>query len=293
MPGALAGATPMQHRDPQWLEAQYNNRARVPDHARHLEGWVKASALSRERLSCRLDLRYGDGPGETLDVFPTPRADAPVLVFIHGGYWRALDKSDVSFVAPSFVADGAMVVVPNYALCPSVGMETIALQMTRAVDWAWRNAGLYGGNRRRIVVAGHSAGGHLAALLLACRWDEVAPDLPPHLLAGALSISGVFDLEPVRHTPFLQDDLRLSPESVARLSPARVDDPGGRLHAHVGAEESEEFLRQNRLVRDRWGARTVPVCEAVPGANHFTVLQELVKPDSRLHRSALQLLGLS
>jgi arylformamidase len=283
----------MQHSDPQWLDAQYNNRARVPDYARHLQRWEQASALSRERLSRRLDLRYGDGAGETLDVFPTHRADAPVLVFIHGGYWRALDKSDVSFVAPSFVADGAMVVVPNYALCPSVDIETIALQMTRAIEWVWRNAGLYGGNRSRIVVAGHSAGGHLAALLLACRWNEVASDLPPRLLAGAVSISGLFDLEPVRHTPFLQTDLRLSADSVARLSPARFGSPGGPLHAHVGAEESEEFLRQNRLIRDKWGARAVPVCDTIPGADHFSVLQEWVSPKSALHRSGLQLLGLS
>jgi arylformamidase len=282
----------MQQLDPQWLDGQYNNRARVADYARFLERWTQASALSRERLSRRLDVRYGAGAAETLDVFPTHRAGAPVLVFIHGGYWRALDKSDVSFIAPSFVADGAMVVVPNYALCPAVTIDTIALQLTRAIEWVWRHAALYGGDPKRIVVAGHSAGGHLAALLLACRWQQVAADLPPRLLAGALSISGMFDLEPLRHTPFLQPDLRLTPESVARLSPANFDDPGGRLHAHVGGDESEEFIRQNELIR-RWGARTVPVCEQVPGANHFSVLHELVTPESELHRSGLALLGLS
>jgi arylformamidase len=282
----------MQQLDPQWLDGQYNNRARVADYARFLERWTQASALSRERLSRRLDVRYGPGPSETLDVFPTHRAGAPVFVFIHGGYWRALDKSDVSFIAPSFVADGAMVVVPNYALCPAVTIDTIALQLTRAIEWVWRHAALYGGDQKRIVVAGHSAGGHLAALLLACRWQQVAADLPPRLLAGALSISGMFDLEPLRHTPFLQPDLRLTPESVARLSPANFDDPGGRLHAHVGGDESEEFIRQNELIRRRWGARTVPVCEQVPGANHFSVLHELVTPESELHRSGLALLGL-
>jgi arylformamidase len=177
----------MQQLDPQWLDGQYNNRARVADYARFLERWTQASALSRERLSRRLDVRYGPGPAETLDVFPTHRAGAPVFVFIHGGYWRALDKSDVSFIAPSFVADGAMVVVPNYALCPAVTIDTIALQLTRAIEWVWRHAALYGGDPKRIVVAGHSAGGHLAALLLACRWQQVAADLPPRLPARCRS----------------------------------------------------------------------------------------------------------
>jgi arylformamidase len=277
--------------DPAWLDAQYNNRARVADHARHLERWAKASALSRERSSCRIDVRYGDGPSETLDVFPTTRADAPVLVFVHGGYWRALDKSDNSFVAPSFVADGAMVVLPNYGLCPAVSIETIALQLTRALAWVWRRASLYGGDPSRIVVAGHSAGGHLAAMLLCCDWQAVGADLPARLVRGALSISGIYDLEPLRHAPFLRDDLRLDAEAAQRLSPAGFPAPEGVLHSVVGADESDEFLRQNALIRERWGARAVPVCEAIPGTHHFDVLHEWAAPGSRLHELGLKLLA--
>ena len=282
----------MKPLDPAWLDAQYNNRARVPGYARFLERWAQASALARERLSRRLDLRYGDGPNETLDLFPSPRANAPVLIFIHGGYWRALDKSDQSFVAPAFVAAGAMVVLPNYELCPRGTIETISLQMARAVAWVWRHAALYGGDPRRIVVAGHSAGGHLAAMMAACDWKRVGADLPERVLAGSLALSGLFELEPIRHTPFLQDDLRLTPEMAARTSPARFKDPGGVLHAWVGGDESEEFHRQNDLIRQQWGPRTVPVCAAAPGTNHFTVLHELATPDSAVHRSALDLLGL-
>jgi len=282
----------MKPLDPAWLDAQYNNRARVPGHARFLERWAQASALARERLSRRLDLRYGEGPNETLDLFPSPRANAPVLVFIHGGYWRALDKSDQSFVAPAFVAAGAMVVLPNYELCPSGTVESISLQMARAVAWVWRHAALYGGDPQRIVVAGHSAGGHLAAMMAACDWKRVGADLPERLLAGSLALSGLFELEPIRRTPFLQGDLRLTPEMVARTSPARFKDPGGVLHAWVGGDESEEFHRQNELIRQQWGSRTVPVCAAAPGANHFTVLHELATPDSAVHGSALDLLGL-
>jgi arylformamidase len=152
--------------DPAWLDVQYNNRARIADHARFFERWAEASALSRQQSDCVLDLPYGDAPAEKLDVFRTTAAQAPVLVFIHGGWWRALDKADHSFIAPSFNADGALVVVPNYTLCPAATIEQITLQMMRALSWVWQHAGAHGGDPRRIVVAGHSAGAHLAAMLL-------------------------------------------------------------------------------------------------------------------------------
>ena len=246
-----------------WFEAQYNNRARVPDSVAILARWAEASALARARLRCELDIAYGHEPGETLDVFPAnaPTADAadsatasaniaagaPVLVFIHGGWWRALDKADHSFVAPAFVQAGAMVVVPNYALCPAVGIEDIALQTTRALAWVWRNAARFGGDPSRIFVVGHSAGGHLAAMLLTCRWPTVAPDLPARLLAGAMAVSGVFDLLPIRQTPFLQADLQLTSAAVRCLSPAYFARPRGPLVALVGADESDEHQRQNQL----------------------------------------------
>ena len=282
----------MSRFDPDWLNAQYNNRALVPDYARHLARWAEASALSRSQSDCQLDLPYGDGAAEKLDVFVPPRPGAPVLVFVHGGYWRALDKSDVSFVAPVFTQAGAMVVVPNYALCPAVSVEHITLQLVRSLQWVWHNAARYGGDPQRIVVAGHSAGGHLAAMLLSCRWKQVADELPAQLVGGALSISGLFDMEPLRHTPFLQTDLRLTPASVRRLSPAFFPRPKGRLYATVGGAESDEFLRQNQLIRDVWGPTAVPVCETLPGRNHFTVLESLVDPAGRLHDLGLRLLGL-
>lgn len=278
------------------LEAQYNNRARVPDHPEVLARWERASLAAREGSACHLDLAYGSGPGQTLDVFPaagSAAAPAPVLVFIHGGYWRSLDKSQHSFVAPSFSADGAMVVVPNYALCPAVSVEQIALQLTQALAWTYRHAAQFGGDPARIAVLGHSAGGHLATMMLSCRWKEVAADLPAQLVAGALSISGVFDLEPLRLTPSLQVDLQLTPAAVRRLSPAFFPRPkAGRLYATVGAVESAEFLRQNHLIRDVWGPTAVPVCEVVPGKNHFTVMESLADPRGRLHDLALRLVNL-
>jgi arylformamidase len=232
---------------------------------------------------------------ESLDLFlpAQPGAQgAPVLVVVHGGYWRALSKSDFSFVAPAFTEAGALVVVPDYALCPAVSVEHITLQLVRSLQWVWHNAARHGGDPDRIAVVGHSAGGHLAAMLLSCRWKQVDESLPAQLLGGALSISGLFDLEPLRHTPFLQADLKLTPASVGRLSPAFFPRPRGKLYAVVGAAESDEFLRQNQLIRDVWGPTAVPVCETVPGRNHFDVLESLVDPAGRLHELALRLLGL-
>ena len=279
---------------PQWLDAQYNNRALVPNHAEVMASWARASAVARAGASAALlDVRYGAEPGQTLDVFPAGAPKAPILLFIHGGYWRSLDKADHSFVAPSFNADGAMVVVPNYGLCPALSIEQIALQLTAAVVWVHRHGAELGGDPSRIALAGHSAGGHLAAMLLSCRWKEVADDLPLQPLAGGLSISGLYDMEPLRHTPFLQGDLRLTPSAVARLSPAFFPRPkAAKLYATVGLDESSEFLRQNRLIRDVWGPTAVPVCETIPGANHFTILAGLADPAGRLHDLALRLLGL-
>jgi arylformamidase len=280
--------------DPAWLDAQYDNRARVPGHQDIFARWRAASALARRSSPSWVEARYGDADGQVLDVFPAASSGAPVLVFIHGGYWRSLDKSDHSFVAPSFNAEGAMVVVPNHALCPAVTIEHIVLQMTAVIEWVWRHAAEHGGDPARIAAVGHSAGGHLAAMLLSCRWRELAEDLPAHPLTGALSISGLYDLEPLRHAPFLRADLQLTPVSVARLSPAFFPRPkGGKLYAVVGLDESEEFLRQNRLIRDVWGPTAVPVCETLPCLDHFTVLTSLVEPAGRLHQLALRLLGLA
>jgi acetyl esterase/lipase len=270
-----------------WFDAQYNNRARIPEHLAILQQWSDRSAAARAGLACRLDLAYGSDASERLDLFPSAEPNAPVLVYLHGGYWRALDKRDQSFVAPPFVDAGAMVVLPNYALCPAVTIEHIVMQTVRALAWVWRHAAEHGGDPARIVVAGHSAGGHLAAMLLACDWRAVAADLPADLVQGALAISGVFELEPLRHAPFLAPDLDLDAATARRLSPAAMPAPRGRLVALVGADESEEFLRQGELIASRWATQ----CERVPGRHHMDVLHELAAPGSRTHALALQLLG--
>jgi arylformamidase len=283
----------MSKFDPATLDRMYNNRALVPEHPRHLQSWAEWSATARNAQSCRIDVRYGSGACETLDVFPTHHAAAPVLVFIHGGWFRALDKADHSFIAPAFTRKGACVVVPNYALAPAVTVDQIVMQMVEALVWTYRNIALYGGDPRRIVVAGHSAGGHLAAMMLCCDWRVYARDLPAGLVKAALAVSGLFEMDSVRHTPFLQCDLQLTPASVRQLSPAWIPAPKkGELYALVGGDESAMFLQQNALIQQAWGSKAVPVCEALPGLNHFSVLEALAQPQHRLHQLACELLGL-
>lgn len=281
----------MASYDPAWLDRMYNNRALVPDHAGYFSRWAEDSAAVRGTQPCTLDVPYGTGPNETLDIFPAAKAGAPVLVFIHGGYWRSLDKSDHSFVAPPLVAAGACVVVPNYALCPAVTVPQIVMQMVQALLWVHAHIARFGGDPQRITVAGHSAGGHLVAMLLACQWRALGADLPPGLVRNALSISGLYDLEPILHTPFLQPALRLTPQDALRASPACMAAPRrGLLYTVAGGGESAEFLRHNDLIRRAWGKRTVPVCEAMAGLNHFSVLDALAQPGHRLHQLALKLL---
>ena len=294
----------LEQRNPAWLEVQYNNRARVPDAVDILARWAAEAAAARTEMSAaghaRLDLAYGPGASDRIDVF-TPRGPAsedeaehsdgaPVLVFIHGGWWRALSKDDFSHVATAYTRAGALVMLPDYALCPAVSVAQICLQTTQALAWAWRNAARFGGDPSRIVVVGHSAGAHLAAMLLCCDWRSVGKDLPANLVRSALGISGVYELGPVQHTPFLQADLQLTDEDVARLGPARFAAPKGRLMATVGGDESESFLAQNEVIRAAWGKRAVPVCEAIPATNHFTVVDDFISPGGRQHGLTWELL---
>jgi arylformamidase len=283
----------MTQRDGAWYDRMYNNRALVPEHAAHFAYWSETSAKVRATHRCFQDVVYGRGLNEMLDIFPSDQATdkAPVVVFIHGGYWRSLDKADHSFIAPAFTAQGAHVVVPNYALCPAVTVSDITLQMVKCVAWVWRNIHRFGGDPTRITLVGHSAGGHLAAMLLACHWQTYAADLPAHLVTRALSISGLYELASVQAVPFLQDSLRLTDEDVLRNSPAWMPAPKqGTLYSVAGGIESDEFLRHNQLIQQAWGKTRVPVAESLPGLQHFSIVESMTQPGSRLHTLALELL---
>jgi arylformamidase len=272
------------------LARQYNNRELVPEHPQFFARWQESSARARSSLACQLDLRYGDMPGETLDLFPAPRGDGRCMMFIHGGYWRSLDKKDFSFLAPAWVDAGVSLAVVNYDLCPKVTIEEIVRQMLRASRWLRLNAAHYGIDRDRLYVSGHSAGGHLAAMLMCAQWPAFDPRLPKDLWKGAVAISGLYDLRPLLQVDFLQQDLRLDEAAATRVSPAFMP-PATRapVMSCVGGDESGEFLRQNRLLGERWRAAfagDVPM----PGKNHFSVCDGLAEPSSPLFQAALGLM---
>jgi arylformamidase len=264
----------------------YNNRALVTDHADYFARWRTQSASIRATERCFVDVAYGHGPNETLDIFPASdtHASAPVVVFIHGGYWRSLDKSDHSFIAPAFTSQGMHVVMPNYALCPAVTIPQIVMQMVKALSWVWRNIYRFGGDRERVIVVGHSAGGHLATMLMNCHWSANASDLPMDLVSRVVTLSGLYDLQPLLHAPFLSN-LQLTPEDAIKVSPALMPAPSqGHLSAAVGGDESAEFIRHNRLIQTAWGETRVPVCMTAPGLNHFSIVDALAQPGHAIHQ---------
>lgn len=272
------------------LDRQYNARAAIPGHPQIFARWMEQSAAARQRLRCEQDYYYGSTPAETLDLFPAHNSGAPLLIFIHGGWWRSLDKSDFSFIAPAFVNAGVSVALVNYTLAPKVPIEEIVRQMLRACAWCWRNAAGFGADPKRIHVAGHSAGGHLAAMMLAADWPALAHDLPQDLIRGGLAISGVYDLEPVSRTPFLRNDLRLDKAAAHRVSPVRYTPSRSvPLHTAVGEHESDEFHRQARLIRRVWSHCQGNHVE-LPEHNHLTVVDELARPHGPLFRTALRMM---
>lgn len=278
--------------DSAFLSREYNNRELFPDYARHFARWQESSARARGTMTCYLDRAYGPSPAETLDIFPARKGDGSVLVFIHGGYWRSLDKKDFSFLAPAWVDAGVSLVVVNYGLAPAVTVERIVQQMLAASAWVYRHAEEYGMDEERLFVSGHSAGGHLAAMMLAALWPVYERSLPKDLYKGALAVSGVYDLRPLLQVDWLQGDLRLDEASALKLSPALLP-PATRapLALAVGGLESSEFKRQNALLAQRWKpvlSRDVPM----PGRDHFTVIDGLADRANPLFAATRRMMGL-
>jgi len=278
--------------DKAFFGREYNNRALVPEHAQYFARWAEDSARARATMTCYLDREYGQAPGEKLDIFPARKGDGSVLMFIHGGYWRSLDKRDFSYLAPAWVDAGVSLVVVNYDLCPNVTIEAIVCQMLRASAWLYRHAEEYGMDEERLFVCGHSAGAHLTAMMMAALWPVFDADLPRDLFKGGLAISGIYDLRPLVEVDFLNADLRLDEAAALKVSPAFLP-PATRapVYTCVGGLESSEFKRQNALLAQRWKsavAGDIPM----PGRHHFSVVDELVNPASALFAGARRMMKL-
>ena len=257
--------------------AEYNNRARIAGGdeilARMAKGSADYRALALARWPDDMSVRYGTTERQFIDLFRAESAgNAPLAMFIHGGFWRSLDPTHFSQVARGLNGRGIDVALAGYDLCPQVSIGAIVGQMRQACLYLWGRFG------RRILVFGHSAGGHLAAALFATDWEHLGA--PTDLVPVATGISGVYELAPLMHTP-MNDDFRLDLEEANRLSPLYWHPPAGRpFDVIVGDAESSEFLRQSRTLADVWGKAGVVTRYEAPSANHFTVIEPLAEPAS-------------
>jgi len=253
-------------------ELEYNNRVRVPENPAIISGWQNDAASYRERQPPSI-VRYGPGSRNTIDFFSASK-QRPIVVFIHGGYWQALDGSYFSHLAGGLNARGISVAIPSYDLCPEVSVNDIIGQMRMAS----RELARFG---RPLVVSGHSAGGHLAACMLATDWPAYDGSLPGDLVLAAYCISGLFDLGPLVETS-INGALRLDAVSARAASPLFWKAPArGTLDGVVGQHETAEYFRQSKSIVDCWGAAGVTsTFGMIPDANHFTVVSGLADPQS-------------
>lgn len=263
------------------LELQYNNRARIPEHPEIVARWAQESQAYRETRGsaglAELNLPYGASPRQVVDVFLPDTDDQSLMtVFIHGGYWQLFEPSLFSHMARGANARNMPMALIGYDLSPSVNLATIVEQTKAACVFLWRRY------QRRLVLTGHSAGGHLTACMIAADWRAAGADIPD-LVSRGLAISGVFELAPLIDTS-MNDKLRLDAESARQLSPINWHPPKNALiDAWVGDQESDEFLRQSRDFVSAWEKKGVGArYETVPGAHHFSVIHPLADPESRM-----------
>jgi len=267
-------------KDP-YFESEYNVRSLRSDYGDVVAGWNQRSSYLHRTLDCRLDVAYGEGERERMDIFTGNGPGAPTLIYLHGGYWQRGDKSIYGFVAKPFIDSGINVVIPNYDLCPAGTIPGITDQIQRLIIWLWRNADSLGMSKNHINISGHSAGGHLTAMMLATDWPVLGDDLPPDIIKSAIPVSGIYELEPLRKTTINDavgiDEWTASDYSPLYLTPAS-DAP---ILVSVGGAETSLFHQQTENLIDEWGQYSAGITRHTePGVDHFDVVNRLADPES-------------
>lgn len=278
--------------DPAQLDAQYNPRAVAPLFQLLVDRWTADSEAATRSLKNELDRPYGASAAEKVDVFPAAQPKAPIQLFFHGGYWRAMDKAVNRFLARGFVPAGATTVFANYGLCPSVTMDELVKQTRACIAWVWKNAAAFGGDPDRIYISGHSSGGHIVCMALATDWAEFGA--PSDVIKGVCSISGLYDLEPVQRV-FVNKELRMTPEQALRNSPLlHMPKKPVPLIMAVGALESDEWRRQTSDYVAAFRSHGWPVEHiVVPGHDHYSILEPFENPKHPLNAAVLRQMKLA
>jgi arylformamidase len=271
---------------PAFVEHEYNNRERVPDHPAYFARWERDSKFVRETLGGAFDLPYGPDPRQRIDLFPAKDSER-LLVFIHGGYWRSLDRSLFSWLAPAWVAAGVSVALPGYRLCPAVPIGDIVEDVYSALNWLFANAGRHGVGTGRVVVSGHSAGGHLTGAVFTA--PPGALQFDTSRIAGGVPISGLFDFEPLRLFSG-NAEFRLDERSARALDLYdKAPTIAAPLIVAVGAAETSEYVRQSKLISEAWKAQVKKLL-VLRGLNHFSVVDAFAERSHPLYESTLALL---
>lgn len=272
------------------LDRQYDQRVWAPDGAVTIRRYTEDTDRAKKSLGEPKVFAYGPTPAETLDLYSTKAANAPIHVYVHGGAWRLLSKQDSGFAAETFVRAGAHFIALDFALIPAVTLPDMVAQVRRAIGWIYRHAPEFGGDPNRIHVSGHSSGGHLAGCIAVTDW--AALDLPRDTVKSTICASGMYDLLPVRLSA-RNDYVKLTSETEHALSPMRhLDKISGPVFVAYGSLESDEFKRQSRSFAAALGGCLAAPAVEYEGLNHYEVALTLADPTSRLGRTALDLMGL-
>jgi arylformamidase len=272
--------------DQEELDNQYNNRLHVPDFATWLERWDALSEATRQKHSYIKDLQYGDHPRECLDIFPSGKRGSKVLVFIHGGYWHLFDKTTFHFIAAAFLPHHITTVVINYPLNPAAAMDEIVASCRKAVQWLQQNLAVYNGNPQQVYIAGHSAGAHLAAMLMS---KDLGVEIGP-FIKGMCLLSGLYNLVPVQLS-YLNAVLGMDKETALSNSPVNL--PAVQtcpLLVAAGGAETAEFKDQSRELYNCWKTTSPVQLVESPRCNHFSILDALVDEHTLLHKAMIKLM---
>jgi arylformamidase len=275
---------------PEYYEKQYNARASIPDHPQIFSRWAETSAQVRNTFTCDLDIQYGTDAAETLDVFPAQGEAKAMLVFIHGGWWRSLDKSDFSFIVPEFSKRGIVVALINYGLAPHTFMGDMVQQSRNALAWLYRHTPHFGIDPENFYIAGHSAGAHLAAMMLATDWKKYADDTPRDMIKGMIGMSGLYELSPLLQIASVNIDLKLTASSAKKLSPVLLKaKSSAAVYLAAGQLESDEFKRQSHLLAQQWH-ENIEYNQIISNAHHLNIVDHFADSEDALFKHSMAIL---